>query len=104
MGDALEGYRREIDVIDGELIGLLERRMDVVRKVADYKRERGLPVLQADREREVLGRAAARLKNKAYADAAVRFMETVMSVSRRSQARLLAREETPARPRAGRVD
>ena len=103
MGDALEGYRREIDVIEGELIGLLERRMDVVRKVADYKRERGLPVLQADREREVLGRAAARLKNKAYADAAVRFMETVMSVSRRSQARLLAREETPARPRAGRV-
>ncbi len=51
--DLLE-LRKEIDDIDEEIIPLLQQRMDVSRQVAEYKAERGIPVLNAEREQEIL--------------------------------------------------
>ena len=51
--DLLE-LRNEIDKIDDELVPLLLKRMDVSRKVAQYKVEHGIPVLNEKREQEVL--------------------------------------------------
>lgn len=45
----LEKYRDEITAIDGEMAELFEKRMSAVHKVADYKKERGLPVLDSAR-------------------------------------------------------
>lgn len=47
--DLLE-LRKEIDEIDDELIPLLLKRMSVSEKVAKYKVERGMPVLNSERE------------------------------------------------------
>ena len=44
--------RQEIDRIDAELIRLLQARMDVSERVIRYKERRGLPVLDAVREKE----------------------------------------------------
>lgn len=38
----LADYRREIDEIDSQLIPLFERRMDVVREVARFKKARNM--------------------------------------------------------------
>ena len=46
--------RNEIDEIDEQLIPLLQRRMNISKQVAEYKVKRGLPVLNAEREREIL--------------------------------------------------
>ena len=43
----LSDYRKEIDEIDHQLVPLFEQRMEVVRKVAAYKKEHNLPVLHA---------------------------------------------------------
>ena len=51
---SLQDYRKQIDRIDNELLHLFKERMDVVRKVALYKKEHGLPVLDATREQEKL--------------------------------------------------
>ena len=51
--DLLE-LRNEIDKIDDELVPLLLKRMDISRQVAEYKVQRGIPVLNEQREQEVL--------------------------------------------------
>ncbi|MBQ7474878.1 MAG: chorismate mutase [Clostridia bacterium] len=55
----LNELRREIDRIDGEMIRLFGERMKVAQKIAGYKKERGLPVLDPVREREKLDAIAA---------------------------------------------
>ena len=52
--DELQDLRRDIDAIDRELVELFRRRMDVTRRVGEYKRERDMPVLDQARERQVL--------------------------------------------------
>ncbi len=51
--DLLE-LRKQIDDIDEEIIPLLLQRMDVSRQVAEYKVKRGIPVLNEQREKEIL--------------------------------------------------
>ena len=46
--------RKDIDRIDDELVKLFTQRMQVSEKVAQYKKERGLPILVPAREREKL--------------------------------------------------
>ena len=46
--------RSEIDKIDDELLKLFCARMEISAQVADYKRERNLPIFVPAREREIL--------------------------------------------------
>ena len=46
--------RAAIDQIDRELAELMCRRMELTDEVAQQKRQQGLPVFQASRERQVL--------------------------------------------------
>ena len=50
----LNDYRREMDAADEQLLAAFEKRMEVARHIAEYKRENDLPVLDAKREREKL--------------------------------------------------
>lgn len=53
---ALDDYRKELDQIDEQMVKLLEQRMRASEKIAQYKIENKLPVLDALREREILDR------------------------------------------------
>ncbi len=50
--------RSEIDKIDDELVKLFGQRMDVAARIADFKKENGLPILVPAREREKLADVA----------------------------------------------
>ena len=50
----LKDLRDEIDQIDKEILGLFVKRMEVVKKVAEFKKQNNLPVLQGGREKEVI--------------------------------------------------
>ena len=52
--------RREIDVIDSELLLLLSKRMRLSRSIGEYKRGQGMSVLQARRYDEMLNDRALR--------------------------------------------
>lgn len=56
----LNEYRQEIDEIDDQLVKLFGKRMEVAAKIADYKKENGLPILVPAREREKLQDVAAK--------------------------------------------
>ena len=46
--------REKIDAIDTELVKLFTERMGIAAQVADYKKERNLPIYVPAREREIL--------------------------------------------------
>ena len=48
--------REEINDVDAQMVDLFKKRMQIAASVAQYKKERGLPVLDAARERALLGR------------------------------------------------
>lgn len=77
----LTSLRGEIDRIDRQLLSLFEERMDIVREVAQYKKEQGLPVFHPEREQQVLDQAAGRAKAPYKTDAHVLFT-TLMELSK----------------------
>jgi chorismate mutase/prephenate dehydrogenase len=52
--DPLAALRARIDEVDGELIALLARRLDLVRQVGGIKGQHGLPVYAPERERDLI--------------------------------------------------
>lgn len=81
----LDEYRIEIDEIDRELVQLFEKRMETVLKVASYKKENGMEVLQSGREEVVLQKAVDNLNDKKYENDIREVFELLMRLSRESQ-------------------
>ena len=52
----LKDYRAQLDTIDDQMAALFKQRMEIVRHVADYKKETNTPVMATGREREILYR------------------------------------------------
>jgi len=84
----LQALRGEINEIDGEILRLFLRRMEVVREVVGYKAAHGLPVLQPARETEVLAWVGERAGEEMEPYARALF-ETLMSLSRDMQEKIL---------------
>jgi len=87
----LQEARRIINEVDGEMAALFCRRMEASRMVAEYKKERGLPVLDPVREEEVIRRNSEFVahEDEAVRAAYVNFLRETMAVSRHYQTRLL---------------
>ncbi len=91
--DKLQDARRRITAIDEEMASLFVRRMDAVRDIAEYKKARGLPVLDAAREKELLERNCARIEDPGLREYYAQFLKNNMALSRAYQQELL--EKTP---------
>ena len=83
----LDDYRVEIDSIDKELAKLFEKRMDIVLKVAQYKKDNNMEIFQNGREDEVLDKAEKNLSNKDYSKEIREFFTSTMEISRSLQKR-----------------
>ena len=87
--NALDRARKEINEADAEIARLFEKRMNAVRSVALYKKERGLPVTDEAREQAVIERGAALIQTPEYRPYYVNFQKSCMEVSKSFQHRLL---------------
>lgn len=74
-GVELEQLRQRIDECDGELIGLLARRMSIVREIGQYKQQHQVPVVQTSRFDKVLRRAIDMARDEGLSEA---FITSVM--------------------------
>lgn len=83
--------RGEIDKIDDELLKLFCARMELSAQVADYKRERGLPIYVPAREREILQNVAQKAGAE-LSDYARSLYGTIFELSRGYQARRNGKE------------
>lgn len=79
----LSQIRKEIDGIDEQLIRLFMKRMDCTKRVAEYKTQNGLPVLNVQREREILEKVGGAAGER---ETAARLLfGTMMDISRAAQ-------------------
>ena len=85
----LKKIREKITEIDNQMAQLFEARMRQVAKVAEYKRQNGLPIYDPKRENEVIAKGEARVADPELKSYYGQFLRDVMAVSRRYQARLL---------------
>ena len=85
----LEQYRRQIDEIDAGLVELFLKRMEVTGKVGEWKRENGVPVLDAARERRVIAAKTALTNDPVRRADLAELYETIMAISRRQQRTLV---------------
>jgi monofunctional chorismate mutase len=84
----LDTYRIEINELDDQIIKLFEARMQVARNVGRYKKERNLPILNAEREALVIEKNVAKLEDKSLEDVTKRFLQTMMDLSKELQEQL----------------
>ena len=88
--DKLTEARQEINAIDQEMAGLFERRMAAAKMIAEYKKERGLPIYDAAREQTVIERNSAFVNDYDVRSYYVRFLNDVMAVSKQYQEHIIS--------------
>jgi chorismate mutase len=79
----LEALREAIDRIDQQILELVAERVRVVLAVGDYKRKKGLPIYDPERERKVLERLSRLAGSKLDPETVRRIFERLIDESRR---------------------
>jgi monofunctional chorismate mutase len=74
--------RKEIDLIDEEMQKLFLKRMALVKKIAEEKKNKNLPILNQERESEILSRMTAKIKDNKLAGLYPKFIVNVLEISR----------------------
>ena len=78
----LDAIRTKINEIDRQMATLFEERMEISREIAEYKKEQGLPVYDANREQALIKQNLTYVKNKDIQDAYISFLRHTMDVSK----------------------
>ena len=90
--DEIDGWRRRIDVIDEQLMGLLNSRSACAVEIGRLKRQLGLPVYSPEREAWILERVMRDNPGPLEPTAVRRVFERIIDESRRLE-RLAANDE-----------
>lgn len=85
----LEECREEIDSIDKELVALFVKRMNVAKEVAEYKKETGKAIYDAERERQLLEKVED-AAGEEFGDYTRRLYSSILELSRNYQSKSLA--------------
>ena len=87
--DKLNKAREIIGEADKEIAALFEKRMAAVKEVAEYKKERGLPVFDGAREDYLISKNLEYIDNEEMKEVYVSFLKSTMDISKRYQHRIL---------------
>ena len=83
--DTIEDYRKQIDIIDKQLIELFEKRIDLVLDIVEFKKKNNMEILQRNREEQIIQNAVANLNNKNYEGLASDFISQILRISKEYQ-------------------
>ena len=87
--DLLAKARGEINEIDAQMAELFVRRMRAAEEIAAYKKEHALPILDAEREEQVVQANAKLIEDDTLREYYVNFIRNNIAVSRAYQSRLM---------------
>ena len=85
----LDKIRENINSIDEQMAQLFQERMEMSRQVAAFKKDRGLSIRDAERERELIDRDRRFIKDPAVDGYYVQFLRSILDLSCAYQSRLL---------------
>ena len=84
----LEECRKEIDIIDKEIVALFVKRMNVAKNVAEYKKATGKAVYDSERERQLLEKVEE-CAGEEFGDYTRRLYSSILELSRNYQSKSL---------------
>lgn len=87
--DKLDECRNKINEIDKQMAKLFEERMAICKDVANYKQVHGLPILNSNREKEVIERNSNLISNEIIKEYYINFLKYNMDLSKKYQSRIM---------------
>lgn len=94
MKDMLDRAREEINEADRAIASAFRRRMNAVRRVAEYKRETGRPIFDPEREARVIELGTAQISDGELRPYYAALLEDMMRISREYQHSALSSPDT----------
>ncbi|MCQ2544121.1 MAG: chorismate mutase [Lachnospiraceae bacterium] len=85
----IDEYRKEIEIIDKEMAEMFERRMKCSYNIAAYKREHGLPILDAKREKSLIEKNSKYINDDEMRQYYQDYLVSVMQISKLYQRKQL---------------
>lgn len=85
----LDETRKEIEIIDKQMADLFEKRMQCAKDVAEYKMEKGLPVLDKAREKALIEKNAGYIQNPLHERYYRDFFDSLLTISKDYQHNLM---------------
>ena len=85
----LQEMRKEIDIIDNQIVELFEKRRSIAENVARFKIETGKPVFDKTREQEKLHTLGEKAHSRFNSCGIQELYQQIMSISRKRQYQLL---------------
>jgi len=83
--DQLKDYRDLIDTIDEEILNAFLKRLKIVQKIAEVKKENGLPIFDEKREREVIRKRMNLVPSNENYELVEKLFNTIMDLSKTYQ-------------------
>lgn len=80
----IDKYRKDIDIIDKQMLELFAQRMDSVHKIIEYKLDNKLPILNKNRENKLKNNLMISMNDKYkpyYSD----FLDNLFLISKKYQ-------------------
>lgn len=88
MAGKLDEARKIINEVDAKMAQLFTERMRASKMIFEYKKEYGLPILDAKREAEVIEKNSALIEDEVLKGYYIDYIKNLMSVSRAYQYRM----------------
>lgn len=85
----LEEIREQISQCDDQIVKSLEKRMDYIQEIIQYKKENGLPILQPEQEKKQREALKAKLQNHKFEEEILDTFRYIVKNSRKIQAKSL---------------
>lgn len=89
--ESLQELRVQLDEIDSQIVELYQNRMEVCKKVGEYKMATGKKVFDKQREKEKLSAVTEHVSDEFYKKGLTELFEQLMSMSRKLQYQLLTK-------------
>jgi monofunctional chorismate mutase len=83
--EKIDQLREELNQIDGEIVGLLEKRFMITKEIGKIKGEAGIEIYQPNREKEILGRIKEQLQVPVFEEAIIGVYTEIMKQSKLNQ-------------------
>lgn len=85
MTDKLKQAREIINDVDKQMAELFVKRMGAAKLVAEYKKEHGMPILDASREQQVIAKNSQYIEDDELRSFYVNFIQNTMDISKNYQ-------------------
>ena len=85
----LEDFREELDSLDSKMLELYQQRINIVKEIAQIKKESNLPIFDKKREEEIINKSLKNIDDENLKAMYKEFIELILKQSKEIQKKCL---------------